>query len=142
MTMEPSKEKEFVRKGRYTNLRSAYLYKMAVFLAIVVVTIVKATDFETLLVGAMTFLPCIYMDLHIIIISNHGPRRGKLINLAHCLKYVVFVICIAIVGYLVADKRFSDCWQEMADFVLRFTMVLFCFLGPLTELFLNKPEDD
>lgn len=138
----------------YTNLGMAYKIKTLILFLIGILTVVYADTFEMTIIGALTTLSGIGFDLVIVSNSNCGPRQKWPMKMAKIGSHIIVFVCFFIIVYFLTKD--SETVKSIRNYYLSTTgkyayvgcliikviIILFSLIGPMTEYFYNKPNDN
>lgn len=138
----------------YTNLGPAYIVKTIVLFFVGLITVAFADTFEMTFIGALTSLSGIGFDLVIVSMSNNGPRQKWTIRVAKIASCIIVCVCFfMIVYFVIKDSEMMNSIRNyylsttgenayIGRLIIKIIIILFSVIGPLTEYFYNKPNDN
>lgn len=144
---ENKEGKKKYRSTNYTDLGEVYFFKIVCFLIIATITVAYASTFESTLIGMLTTLTGVGFDLHILLKSNYGPSLKWQRKLVNIVKKVIIIICAFVIAYFLIKSTITitekiENVQNQIKLICKGVIVVFAFIGPVTEYFFNKPNNN
>lgn len=127
----------------YTNLQIVYIAKLFLFIIIAVAAVVQTRDsFHSLAVNACTYSIGIVFDFIVVILTNNGPRTKNIDRVKIAFLIPVVTLGLGLIILFGSYDPDSGLVEDILSWSIRLLMISESFLGPYTELSLNRPNDD
>lgn len=127
----------------YTNLQIVYIAKLFLFIIIAGAAVVQTRDnFHSLAVNACTYSIGIVFDFIVVILTNNGPRTKNIDRVKIAFLIPVATLGLGLIILFGSYDPDSGLVEDILSWSIRLLMISESFLGPYTELSLNRPNDD